>query len=516
MAYFLSNKLKHESHSFDKTNFVTYPSTMKNLTLFIAFHFGFTLVSIAQNHKTQTAIDQFASSPKMKSASITFMAFDLTENKLIASYDPDRVLIPASAIKLWSTAGALDILGSNYAAKTEVYYTGKINEEGILQGDIIIKGFGDATAGSKYFGNRETMRNFFNDWVSFFPANGIKVIVGDVIADASSLGYFGVPEGWTWSDMGNYYGAFPSGLTIFDNMLELYFNTSAQKLGATTITRTNPAIPEFEIKNYVTSDAIQSDNAYVFAAPYASTAFVNGTLPLNRQNFIVKAAIQNPEDLFAQEFLQAIRKSGVQVKGKHSSRKILQDTKDLDQLERLEAKKTLLFTHYGYGLTEIIKVVNQESVNLFAEHLIHWIALEKDGGIAYHKKGMEILNVHWKSKFDIESARITDGSGLSRSNSVSARHFIELLKYMKDNVYFENSLAVTGQIGTLKNLCNGLACSGKIKAKSGTINSVKAYAGYAYPKNGNKIAFAFIVNNHQCTSSELKTMMESVLNSIFI
>lgn len=471
---------------------------------------------LAQVNQIQYAIDAFAKQPGLKPASITFMAYDLTANKLLASYDPDRVLIPASATKLWSTAGALDILGSNYAAKTEVYYTGKISEEGILQGDIIIKGFGDATAGSKYFGKRESMRDFFNDWVAYLPANGIKVIVGDVIADASSLGYFGIPEGWTWSDMGNYYGAFPSGLTIFDNLLELYFNTSPHKQGSTTITRTNPVIPEFEIKNYVRSDAIQSDNAYVFAAPYASTAFVNGTLPLNRQNFIVKAAIQNPEDLFAQEFLQSIRKSGVQVVGKHFSNKILRDTKDLDKLERLEAKKTLLFTHYGYGLTEVIKVINQESVNLFAEHLIHWIALEKNDGIGHHNRGMEILNAHWKSKFDIASARITDGSGLSRSNSISARHFIELLKYMKDNVYFENSLAVTGQTGTLKTLCSGLACSGKIKAKSGTINGVKAYAGYAYPQNGNKIAFAFIVNNHQCTSSELKTMMESVLNSIFI
>lgn len=487
---------------------------MKYVPLFYFLNVFTFIDAKAQSNQAQKAIEIFAQSPQMKAASITFMAVDLTSNKPIASYDPARCLTPASTTKLWSTAGALNLLGTNYAPKTEVYYTGKITEEGILQGDIIIKGFGDATAGSHYFGKRESMRDFFDDWVAFFPANGIKVIVGDVIADASALGYFGVPEGWSWSDMGNYYGAFPSGLTIFDNMLELYFNTSPHKHGGTNITRTNPAIPEFEIKNYVTSDAIQSDNAYVFAAPYASTSFVNGTLPLNRQNFIVKAAIQNPEDLFAQEFLQAIRRSGVQVIGKHSSKKILLGTKDLDKLERLEAKKTLLFTHYGYSLTEVIKVINHESVNLFAEHLIQWIALEKDGGIGYHKRGMEILNAHWKSKFDLESARITDGSGLSRSNSISAQHFVDLLKYMKDNTYFENSLAVSGQSGTLKTLCKGQACSGKIKAKSGTINGVKAYAGYAYPQNGTKIAFAFVVNNHQCTSSELKTMMETVLNAL--
>jgi D-alanyl-D-alanine carboxypeptidase/D-alanyl-D-alanine-endopeptidase (penicillin-binding protein 4) len=487
---------------------------MNYTTLFVLLSF-ITFANVrAQSHPAQKAIETFAQQPQMKAASITFLAVDLTTNKAIASFDPHRSLTPASTTKLWSTAAALELLGTNYAPKTEVYYTGKISDEGILQGDVIIKGFGDPTAGSEYFGKRDAMRDFFNDWVAFFPANNIKVIVGDIIADASALGYYGVPEGWTWSDMGNYYGAFPSGLTLFDNMLELYYNTSPNKYGSTSITRTSPPIPEFDIKNHVLSDNIQSDNAYVFAAPYSPVAYVTGTLPVNRQNFIVKAAIQNPEDLFAHEFLHAIRKGGVQVIGNPLSYKVLTDTKNLDKLERLEAEKTLLFTHYGYSISEVIKVINQKSVNLFAEHLIHWIAVEKDGKRGYHKQGMEILNNYWKTKFDMESARITDGSGLSRSNSISAQHFIDLLTHMKTNSVFENSLAISGQTGTLKNLCKGQNCSGKIKAKSGTINGVKAYAGYAYPPNGSKIAFAFVVNNHQSSAATLKTMMETVLNAL--
>jgi D-alanyl-D-alanine carboxypeptidase/D-alanyl-D-alanine-endopeptidase (penicillin-binding protein 4) len=487
---------------------------MKYTSLLFLFYFLAFEYAKAQSHQAQKAIETFAQNPQMKAASISFLAVDLTNNKTIASYDQHRCLTPASTTKLWSTAGALDLLGTNYAPKTEVYYTGKITEEGILQGDVIIQGFGDPTMGSEHFGKRESMRDFFRDWVAYFPANKIKILVGDVIADASALGYYGVPDGWSWSDMGNYYGAFPSGLTIFDNMLELYFTTSQHKYGATQITRTHPVIQDFLISNHVLSDAIQSDNAYVFAAPYASSAYVTGTLPLNRKDFLVKAAIQNPEDLFAREFLEAIRREGVQVIGNSMSLKILRDTKNLNKLEFLESEKTLLFTHYGHSISEVIKVINQKSVNLFAEHLIHWIALEKEGGIGYHKQGMEILKNHWKSKFDMESARITDGSGLSRSNSISAQHFVDLLKYMKDNTVFENSLAISGQTGTLKSLCQGQACSGKIKAKSGSIAGVKAYAGYAQTANGNKIAFAFIVNNHQGNSSELKNLMQSVLNAI--
>ncbi len=471
--------------------------------------------AICQNQNIQAAIETFSKNPSLRSASISFLAINSKDKSVVASFDPNRCLVPASTTKLWSTAASLEILSTNYAPKTEVLYTGEITEAGVLKGDIIIKGYGDATIGSEHFATRETMRDFFKDWVANLTAKNIKVIEGDVFADASTLGYFGTPEGWTWSDMGNYYGAFPSGLTIYDNMLELYFNTSSRKNETTKISRTHPIIENFKLYNYVLSDAVQSDNAYVFAAPYASEGFVTGTLPLNKTDFRVKASVQNPEVLFAREFYDAILNAGIQITGKPLSNKMLTDLNNSTKLDSLnQSKKTLLFTHFGYSITEIIKVINQKSNNLFAEHLIHWIALNKDQNKGYHKLGMEILVKHWTSKFDMQTARITDGSGLSRSNSISAQHFTELLYYMKDNAVFESTLPISGQSGTLKNLCSGQACSGKIKAKSGTINGVKAYAGYAYNKKGEKIIFAFIVNNHLGSSSEVTKLMESVLNAL--
>ena len=480
------------------------------LSLFI---FIFVAYSFAQQNESQLAIEKLSKDSNLTSASISFFAYDLKKEAVVASFDPKRCLVPASTTKLWSTATALEILGSSYVPKTEVYYTGEITKEGVLKGDIIIKGFGDLTLGSQYFRDRENMRDFFKEWMNYFPANNIRFVEGNVIADASALGYFGVPDGWSWSDMGNYYGAFPSGLTIFDNMMELYFQTAAQSGGSTQITSTNPHIEDFKIQNFVTSDNISSDNAYVFAAPYSSSAFVTGTLPLNQSKFVVKAAIQNPELFFAQEFQRQLQAIGVGVSGLITGKKLLIDTSNDDVLARLSRPKKLLFTHYGDGIIQIINLINQRSINLYAEHLIHWIALEKSN-FGDHKTGMNVLRNYWSTKIDLQSARITDGSGLSRSNSISAYHFVELLKYMQKNTYFENSLPISAETGTLKNLCKDQKCSGRIKAKSGSIAGVKAYAGYAYSENGNKIAFAIIINNYQCSSTELTKLLTPVLNTL--
>jgi D-alanyl-D-alanine carboxypeptidase/D-alanyl-D-alanine-endopeptidase (penicillin-binding protein 4) len=129
---------------------------------------------------------------------------------------------------------------------------------------------------------------------------------------------------------------------------------------------------------------------------------------------------------------------------------------------------------------------------------------------------MNLINDFWSSKFDIAASRINDGSGLSRTNAISAQNFIDLLTYMHKNGSkdFERTLPTAGESGTLKNLCKGQAGQGRIMAKSGTMSKVKSYAGYVNTKSGKKLAFAIIVNNHANSSSALTTQMESVLNAM--
>ena len=123
----------------------------------------------------------------------------------------------------------------------------------------------------------------------------------------------------------------------------------------------------------------------------------------------------------------------------------------------------------------------------------------------------------WGNEVDFSSMFLTDGSGLSRSNAISASHFCQLLSSIyQSNIFtdFENSLPIAGCSGTLKNVCKNQLGHGRIKAKSGTLTRVKSYAGYVDSKSGKKIAFAIIVNNYNCSSYQLVKHLEKMFNKL--
>jgi len=475
---------------------------MKSSILFIllfCYHFVF-------SNEVQKAIDVFNQNKAIENAQVSFYVKDLGSSNAIASVNENKLLSPASIMKLFSSAAALEILGEAFKPKTQVLYTGEIREDSVLSGNLIVKGYGDASLGSKYFTTNDKRRAFFDTWAATIKKAGILKIEGKIIADASSFGYFGAPSGWVWGDMGNYYGAFPSGLTLFDNILELYFNTGIKAGSSTEIVKTSPEVPDFKIDNHVLSENINSDNSYVFSAPYSNYAFVKGSLPLSKRNFLVKAAIQNPEALFAFELHQSLLKNGLEITGGYKGQK--------EHKEKSQTTKEL-FTYYGEELKDFVKLINHKSINLFAEHLVGWIALEKTG-VGFHDEGIDCIYEHWEKRIDIASARITDASGLSRNNAVSAHQMVQLLTYMdkQKNKAFLESIPVLGEGGTVKSFCKGQAAEGRVRAKSGTMSRIKSYAGYVNTKSGKKLAFALIVNNHTNSSSEVKKLMEPVMNAM--
>ncbi|MEO8934822.1 MAG: D-alanyl-D-alanine carboxypeptidase, partial [Xanthomarina sp.] len=168
-----------------------------------------------------------------------------------------------------------------------------------------------------------------------------------------------------------------------------------------------------------------------------------------------------------------------------------------------------------YNVNDIAYYTNQRSVNLFAEELLCLIGYEKLG-VGTTEKGLAVEENYWKSRIDVRTIELTDGSGLSRTNAISSYHFTELLKYMdrqKSNA-FENTLPVAGKSGTLLHVCKGQAGQGRIVAKSGTMSRIKSYAGYVNTQSGKKLAFAIIVNNFLGSSSILVNKMEKIFNAM--
>lgn len=487
---------------------------MKILSSFLIFTLIFVQFTLAQNI-VQDAVNTFKNNSAFSNASISFSAIDISTGTTIAELNPALSLPPASITKLFSTATALEVLGSDYKPTTRIYLEGKLDTNGILQGNIWIRGGGDASLGSKYYNEDGTEGQFLKKWVDTLMKLGIKGVTGFIIGDASEFGYSGIPDGWNWSDMGNYYGAGPSGLVLYDNMIRYTFKTGNFSGAKTELLSIQPTVPNFQFHNYITSSKKNSDNSFIYGAPYSLDRFGTGTLPIHSKAFVVKGSLPDPEFQIAYEFEKELEEKGIEVlNGAKSTRQ----TDTCRPTLKYGNEFKLIYTHYGESVLSIATLTNMKSVNLFAEELLclSGYKLTDDGST---ENSVNQLEKYWSTKIDFSGLYITDGSGLSRSNAISSKHFCNLLVYMSKSANYSNflsTLPLSGCSGTLTSVCKNQLGHGRIRAKSGTMNRIKSYSGYVDSSSGKKIAFAIIVNNFNCSSSEVVNQMEKIFNTMAV
>jgi D-alanyl-D-alanine carboxypeptidase/D-alanyl-D-alanine-endopeptidase (penicillin-binding protein 4) len=468
-------------------------------------------VVFAQNN-IQLTVNDFAKKAVVKNASIGFKCYDLTSNTEIAQYNSSTALPPASTTKLFTTATVIELLAPDFKPSTRIYLDGKL-ENGTLNGDLWIRGGGDVSLGSSYFNQPGTESDFLVKWIDSLKKVGIKKITGAIHIDGSEFGYNGTPDGWSWSDIGNYYGTGHAGICIYDNALKYKFLTSSVAGGKTTLLSTFPVVPSLNFKNYIVSNDVGNDQSFIFGAPYSNERYGTGNLPLNQKNYTVKGSLPDPEFQLGYELLTRLNQVGIEV------------VKGIKTFRALEEKTVpnynsfqLIYTHYGASIEAITTLTNHKSINLFAEGLLGILAYQLTGN-GETKAGIDQIYKYWSKKMDVTGLFLQDGSGLSRSNGISADHFCSLLKEMyvsKNYPLFLASLPIAGKSGTISSLCKNQAGEGRIYAKSGTISKIKSYAGYVFSTSGKKIAFAVTVNNYTCTNLELRKQLEVIFNALAV
>lgn len=453
---------------------------------------------------------KLAADDDLKNASISFFAVDLTTNQVIAGLNPNMSLVPASTTKLITTASALEILGGNTRFSTQILHTGTVDTLcRVLNGDIIIKGGGDPCLGadrySRHYGD------FIKKWALQIKSLGIDSINGRVIGDASCFTYQITPSTWIWGDLGNYYGASPSGLSIYENMCRVEFESGERKGDSTFISCVMPYIPDFNIDNQVKSIDTKKDQSYFYGGPFQVNRMVKGGIPLNKKGFDVKSSIPDPAMLAAFELDMEMRMMGLKLKDVYTTRRVL--VTDSDDETHLITKT------YSPKLTDIVNQTNTYSINLYAEHLVNQIGLKiyKSGD---PESGTTAITNFWKEKgIEVEGLYLNDGSGLSRFNAITAKHLVSILKYMKKSENYDefyNSLPIAGRSGTIRSIGKNTFADNNLRAKSGYMTRARSYAGYVTTKSKRDIAFALIVNNYNCTPYKMKQKMESLMIKLSI
>lgn len=469
---------------------------MKKTSIIIIFIFC-AILGFSQ----ESAVDNFISNNALKYANVGIYIKNITTGKVLADYRSTNIISPASTQKLITTTTALELLGGDFRFTTYLE-TDSYIEGGVLKGNLYIYGTGDPTLGSQKVGNQM----FLYQWVKALKNLGITKIDGDVIADVSFYDGDAINPQWIWEDIGNYYAPGIFALPYLDNTLNIQLRSAA--IGSVAeVVKTLPQIDDLVFENHIRCTSITYDGAYVHGVPYSNIRYLTGSIPSNHGIFGVKGDIPNPPLLLAKHFVERLRESGVEVTGK------------ADYLtEGSRQSRQILYEHKSEKLCEIVKEINQNSNNLYAEQVFRYLG-HKIQVPCTIQNSVLIEQQCWRNRgVNLQNAFIMDGSGLAPQNGISALTLVQLLSAMQKSPQYDcfyQSLPMSGESGTLKGFLKETPLQGSVVAKSGTTSRIKSYAGYINMPNGDQLAFAVLVNNANCKARVVQTYIEKLLVGIF-
>jgi D-alanyl-D-alanine carboxypeptidase/D-alanyl-D-alanine-endopeptidase (penicillin-binding protein 4) len=433
-------------------------------------------------------VESVAGESDLRTALVGFCLVELgADPKTAVGFRMDDGLVPASTMKAITTATANELLGPEYRFVTELQTTGPLDEDGTLRGELVVRGGGDPTLAAS------ALDATYAKWKAALLEAGIKRVEGPVVGDASVFGTALTPDTWQWNDLGNYYGAGACGLTIHQNLFYATFRTPSTGARA-PLAGTNPKLPGHEFYNEMRVGAAGSgDNGYIYGDPYGSLLTFRGTVPAGSGSFTIKGALPDPALFCARTFTDYLNGNGLPVSGEPTTDRIL-----AMEGKEIGARKTI-HEQSSPPLSSLILTTNHKSDNLMAECIHRAVGLEAKGA-GTTSAAAEAVRSHWAARgIDMTGFYMGDGCGLSRANTVTPRQIALILHAADGHERFETfraSLPVAGRSGTLKSIGGGTAAEGRIRAKSGTMDRIRNYAGYLEARSGKRYAFALFVTNY--------------------
>ena len=456
------------------------------------------------NKKISTVqqIDKLLNNPSFDPATIGVYIEEMGSGKILYAKNEHKLLMPASNMKLVTTASVLSLLGAEYKYKTNIYTDGVINN-GILNGNLIIKGSGDPVICGRFHSNNPD--SIFILWSLKLKELGINTINGNIIGDNSIYGDDGLGYGWEKDDLPYYYAAKTNGLSFNDNCIDLHI-TPGKKIGDITEIIQNPVANYLKIDNQMLTVHQDSSSSSTFYRSYLDDKLViKGTMSINSKTDIDWTPVPNPADFFLNQFGKVLKMNNIN----YSDLKLTKEKIDYSD-------KKLLFVHKSVPMKDIVHNINKISNNYYAETVQKTLCQEEE---ITTKKAIKIEKEFLYSiGIDADRIFIVDGSGLSRHNMVTTHQIVTILKYMSSNKnaqIFKESLPIGGVDGTLKRRLKGSNAKGHVFAKTGYVGHVRALSGYVEAINGKEYVFSIIANHYPTPTSQINNLQDQIVTILY-
>ncbi|HEY2376482.1 MAG TPA: D-alanyl-D-alanine carboxypeptidase/D-alanyl-D-alanine-endopeptidase [Gemmatimonadaceae bacterium] len=415
------------------------------------------------------------------------MIVSLTRGDTLFRESPDAMMQPASTMKMYTSVLALDRFGPEYQFKTAALHDGVLNPDGLLAGNLYLRGSGDPSLSPRFWGTTNPMDSL----AQLILARGVRHIHGDIVGDASAFDPQLVPEGWQTRYLGAAYAARVSALSLNENLVWVVVQADGKKAVVTL----DPATTTIPVQSTVRvvggsggriSAVRQKDGSILVRGSIGSSA------PPQRYSLVV----DDPASFTTGALRAALEKAGVTVDGRVT-------------VGTTPGTATELASISSPTLANIIAEMNRESINLYAELLFrdaaHAAAPDQVGSA---QTGLATLRSLLSAKVAArpEDVQVSDGSGLSVLDRVTPRSMVELLSFAHQAPWgatFHASLPLEGESGTLRHRARHTPARGNLHAKTGTTNTVASLGGYVTAKNGEILAFSFIYNGSDRWNAKL-------------
>jgi len=430
----------------------------------------------------------------------------LRTGEILYKRNTDKLFIPASNMKLFTTAAALILLGANYSYETNIFANGDITN-GILNGDLIIQGSGDPTISNRFYSGSST--KLFEEWADSLKAHGIQEISGNLYGDDSIFDDVGFGKGWLLDYESKWFAAPSGALSFNNNSIEIVVEPGNQNFPAKVSIIPNPQYITV-ISKVITVDQNVQQSISVSRSRGSNIIYVSGRIKENSKQVVEHVSISDPTLFFLSMFKETCEAKGIIINGRIEN---IEDANKNIIVEDL----TPIHNHESVPLSLILKELNKNSNNFYAEQLLKTIGVEEYGyGTA--ENGVRACNELLNSMgINPNNMIMVDGSGLSHLNLVTPRQIVNLLSYMYKNEEFQifyDSLPIGGVDGTLADRMKKSSAQNNVHAKAGYNENVSSLSGYLRTISGEPIVFSMIVNNFLAPASLANYIEDNVCNRL--
>ncbi len=472
-----------------------------------------------QAQSLQQKVDQAVTAEPLKGAVVGVMVQDMSGH-VVAQREAGRRMVPASNLKLITTGTALHALGPDFRFETEIGYTGEVDADGTLHGDVYIVGGGDPTIGVADSVAVKPDALFWR-WKSLLKDAGISRIDGRIIGDGRAYEGHLENQSWSYDDTGTYYGAGCNALSFYENAID-YVVSAGVEGEPVKVTQRYPETPWMHFGNLTSTGPKGTGNSlYLYTTDLAPYAEMRGTFAVDRKQKVEHFANKYGALTCAYYFWQNLRGTGWAVSGGYADidRNGYVRGRDFVPADKAGTPK-LVGKSESPALSRIVRLTNVLSDNFYAEAIFRQMGERASGVAVYDSCRVAVADVlEDLVPGGLEGLRLEDGSGLSRLNTVSPAFLASFLRSMTRSRGFNAFLASLPKPGegTLAGLLPKLPADQKarVRVKSGSMDGVLCYSGYILDESGNpKFVFSLMVNGATAKTAVLRDTLGTLIEGL--